>query len=143
MSHERVLNYMHVTDNRLVEITQRFAHPAATETPESEEQSIEQSEESTPTPEIAVGGLPPSLATSGSFHFMQEDELEANPELSQSATEHQEWVQVESETTSPEVEVMETMAKVKVNGHAVIQDIVTVTTTIEVGGFHSIPPRDG
>ncbi|THH30929.1 hypothetical protein EUX98_g3250 [Antrodiella citrinella] len=120
-----------VSYSRLVEITQLYVNPAATETPESVEESIEQSEESAPTPEITVGGLPPSLATSGSFHFMQEDELEANPELSQSATEQQEWVQIESDAALPEVEVTETIAEVEVNGHTVVQDTVTVTTTTE------------
>lgn len=64
---------------------------------------------------------------------MQEDELEANPELSQSAVEQQEWVQVsESEAPPAEVEITETTTEVHVNGHAVVQETTTITTTVEV-----------
>ncbi|KAH8083800.1 hypothetical protein BXZ70DRAFT_958202 [Cristinia sonorae] len=117
--------------SRLVEITQTFANPAQTEpsTAESVGQSIEQSDESVPTPDVAVGGLPTSLGASGSFHFMQEDELEANPELSAS---QQEWVQVNESEVTPEVEITETTTEVHVNGHTVVEESVTVTTTAEV-----------
>ena len=120
-------------DSRLAEIIQIFDNPPPEdETPASQHQSIEESE-SAPTPDIPVGGLPPSLAASGgSFHFMQEDELEANPELSQSVVEQQEWVQVhEIEIETPNVEVTET-TEVHVNGNVAIEETTVVTTTAEV-----------
>lgn len=79
-------------------------------------------EESEPEPEPAVGGLPPSVGPTTVLRFMQEDELAQ---------------EVPSEQPSPEevpvtVEVEETIAEVNVNGHAVVEETVTITTTTEV-----------
>lgn len=121
-----------VLDARLVEITEIFANPPQPETPAPEEQPEPPADEAAPTPEVAVGGLPPSVAPSGSFHFMQEDELEASPELGQSAAEQQEWVQVSESETAPEIEVSETTVELHADGHTLVQETVTVTTTSEV-----------
>ena len=74
-------------------------------------------------PEPAVGGLPPSLAppTASAFNFVQEDELEAD-----------EVGQEEVEEVPVEVDVEETVTSINVNGHTIVEDSVTITTTTEV-----------
>ena len=102
------------------------------ETPVEEEAPVESSE----APEIAIGGLSTKIATSSSFHFMQEDELErpqAEPTL-----DEQEWVVTDDVPAEiepvqpPPVEVEETITEAAVNGHAIVQDTVTVTETVDV-----------
>ena len=118
-------------DARLVEVSQNFANPpppvAASES--SEEPDVPPP--SLPEPEVtAVGGLPATLGTSSSFHFMQEDELEAATEELQQSTS--DWVQVHNEPEPEQVEVTEIRTEVDVNGHSVVEGSVTVTTISEV-----------
>ena len=75
-----------------------------------------------------VGGLPPSIAPTSSFQFVQDDELEA--ETQEEAL--QELVEELEEQAQPDVEVIEiteTVAEMNINGHRVVEDTVTLTTT--------------
>jgi hypothetical protein len=76
-----------------------------------------------------VGGLPPSIAIapSSSFQFVQDDELEAEAQeqvLQEPEAEVQE-AQPDVEVT----EVTETVTELNVNGHRVVEDTLTITTT--------------
>ncbi|KAI0949462.1 hypothetical protein AcW1_009068 [Taiwanofungus camphoratus] len=123
---------------RLHEITQIMLNPPSVPTPPSEspdEQPGESSVAVTEEPEVTVTGLPPSLGTAGSFHFMQEDELAGQAE--EPNFEEAEWVERPDVASEPEpeqpakVEVVETVVEADVNGH-VVEDSVTVTATSEV-----------
>lgn len=122
-------------DSRLLEISQFASNPPPVAAPPSESsETIE-----TPVPnvaeiEVAVGGLPPTVESSNSFRFVQEDELEASEELQQSQTS--DWVQVSEAEPEEHVEVTETTTVAEVNGHTIVEETVTVTTTSEVR-FHS------
>lgn len=80
--------------------------------------------------------LPSALGTTGSFHFMQEDELENQAD---EVIEESGWVVTPDAPTVPEVEqpaeveVVETVVEAEVNGHTVVQETTAVTTTTEVG----------
>ena len=111
-------------DSRLVEITQLFLNPPAVEEPAVEEPVVEESFE---VVEIPVVALPSAVPAGGSFHFMQEDELaQTEPEPEPEVTPEE---AVEESTT---VEVVDTVVETEVNGHAVVEETVTVTTTTEV-----------
>lgn len=74
-----------------------------------------------PVEEPPVLGLPSSVgATGGSFRFVQEDELEAEPEPTT-------WSEQPAE-----VDIQETITEVTVNGHTIVEDQITITTTQEV-----------
>lgn len=116
-------------------------NPPSVPTPPSEspdEQPGESSVAVTEEPEVTVTGLPPSLGTAGSFHFMQEDELAGQAE--EPNFEEAEWVERPDVASEPEpeqpakVEVVETVVEADVNGH-VVEDSVTVTATSEVGSI--------
>lgn len=78
--------------------------------------------------EPAVQGLPSSLSHGGgSFRFVQEDELEAEAQEAEPG-----WQDQAEEEQLAEVEVTETITELNVNGHTLIQDTVTITTTEEV-----------
>ncbi len=127
-------------DSRFMDITELFLDPPRPASPVDEDVDDEEEEETVivdfissevPTegvPGPAVGGLPPTAGpTNGGFTFVQEDELETTePEPDQS-----QWVdQVEEHST--EVEVLETVTEINVNGHTFVEDSVVVTTTTEV-----------
>ena len=59
--------------------------------------------------------------TASAFNFVQEDELEAD-----------EVGQEEVEEVPVEVDVEETVTSINVNGHTIVEDSVTITTTTEV-----------
>jgi len=71
-----------------------FSAPAAIEPTPVEEASESQEEEpSTPAPvepDVTIGGVPMVQSSSGSFHFMQESELEATPTVFEDGAE---WVE--------------------------------------------------
>lgn len=111
---------------RLLELSELLKNPPAPlDLPEEEElqPAVEEEEEEEPVSESAVGGLPPSLAASGSFHFMQADELEAEPEPVIQDSEP--WEPV-SESELPEVEVTEAITETEVNGHLIVEKTVTI-----------------
>lgn len=108
---------------RLHEITDLFLNPPRAPTPEPEEVTVEFIAPEQPTEEAehepAVGGLPPLPGPTGSFRFVQEDEL---------AEEETEQAQEEQ---AVEVDVEETTTSVNVNGHTIVEESVTFTTTTE------------
>ncbi|THH00884.1 hypothetical protein EW026_g1695 [Hermanssonia centrifuga] len=134
--------------SRFMDITELFLDPPRPASPVDEDVDEEEEEEETvivdfissevPTegvPGPAVGGLPPTAGpTNGGFTFVQEDELETTePEPDQS-----QWVdQVEEHST--EVEVLETVTEINVNGHTFVEDSVVVTTTTEIPASASDP----
>lgn len=81
----------------------------------------------------AVLGLPPSLAPQASFRFVQDDELEveAQAEAAEEAEAQSGW-QEQLDQVTPEVEVSENITELTVNGHTIVQDTITITTTAEV-----------
>lgn len=122
---------MYRADTRLHEITDLFLNPPRAPTPEPEEVTVEfiapEQPTEEPEPEPAVGGLPPLPGPTGSFRFVQEDEL---------AEEETEQAQEEQ---AVEVDVEETTTSVNVNGHTIVEESVTFTTTTEAGFLHQFP----
>lgn len=114
-------------DSRFNDITYQFLNPRPQTPPTAEPAVVEFLIEDAPeeTPDLLVGGMPLTIATTAnSFQFVQDDELEA------------ELVQQEEEEQPADVEVTETITEVTVNGHTVVEDTVTVTTTTEVPILH-------
>ncbi|KZT71060.1 hypothetical protein DAEQUDRAFT_724823 [Daedalea quercina L-15889] len=108
--------------SRLVEITQLFLNPPPSEEPPAEE-PLDVTPEVPEPAEAPAGGLASAIGgvtTGGPFHFMQEDELEQAVEP--------EPVPEEVVEEPVQVEVVETM----IDGHAVVEESITVTTTAEV-----------
>lgn len=114
----------------MIEITQHYTNPARTEPPSEELPIIVEfvAVGDEPIEEPVVQGVPPTLPSGGSFRFVQEDELEAE---AQQPTESASWPEQANEQPA-EVEITETITEVNINGHAVIEDTVTITTTQEV-----------
>ncbi|KIP06605.1 hypothetical protein PHLGIDRAFT_451136 [Phlebiopsis gigantea 11061_1 CR5-6] len=105
--------------SRFSDITYQFLNPSPPTPPTVEPALVEflTGEAPEETLDIPVGGLPLSAApAASSFQFVQDDELE---------------VEEEEEEEPVEIEVTETVTEVAVNGHIVIQDTVTITTTTE------------
>ncbi|PCH43727.1 hypothetical protein WOLCODRAFT_26153 [Wolfiporia cocos MD-104 SS10] len=119
-----------VSYSRLVEITRLFLSPPPPEQP-AEEAANEEAEETpvevTEQIEVSVAGIPPTLGGTGSFHFMQEDELENAQEP---VFEQPQYAAEEQDAEQPaEAEVVETVVNTEINGHAFTQESVTITTT--------------
>ena len=96
--------------------------------------------------ETPVSGIPPSAGPSGEIRFIMTDELaEAEAEAeAESQPDGGEWVEVAPTENEPaEVEVTETIVEAQINGHTIVEDTVTITTTTEVrcslllGSLHS------
>ncbi|OSD04029.1 hypothetical protein PYCCODRAFT_1364691 [Trametes coccinea BRFM310] len=117
--------------SRIVEIKEQFLHPPPKEVQEAEEptETIFVAEQV----EAPIAGLPSTLSSTGAINFILTDEL-AEAEADQS-TESAEWVDVQAqpEPEQPaEVEITETITEAQVNGHTIVEDTVTITTTTEV-----------
>ncbi|KAI0645378.1 hypothetical protein C8Q79DRAFT_911104 [Trametes meyenii] len=118
--------------SRIVEIKEEFLHP-----PPKPAQEPEQPQESTPffdESAASVSGIPSTVGASGGINFILTDEL-AEAEVEQ-PVEGGEWVDVQAQPEpEPEqptgVEVTETVTELEVNGHAVVEESITVTTTME------------
>ena len=125
-----------MTVSRIREIQQQFLfHPP------SQGESVEPIQEQPPVeelvPPVTVSGISHTITTPGGIHFIMTDELaeeEAEADAAGSA-DNNEWVDVQgaAEVEQPaEVEVTETVVEAQVNGHTVVEESVTVTTTTEV-----------
>lgn len=112
-------------DSRLSDITYAFLNPRVP-TPPVEPEFLA-NETPLEAADIPVGGLPPTIAPTASFQFVQEDELAEEEEVLEEAI-----AEAVAEEASADVEVTETITEVTVNGHTVVEDTVTVTTTTEV-----------
>ncbi|KAL1942664.1 hypothetical protein VTO73DRAFT_4904 [Trametes versicolor] len=120
--------------SRVVEIKERFLNPPPAPPKEAEEsQEASTVSEEAPTP---ISGIPSTVGTSGAINFILTDELaEAEAE---NAPDSNEWVdvQAQAEPEQPtEVEISETVTELEVNGHTVVEDSVTITTTTEVRAY--------
>ncbi len=115
----------------MVEIKERFLNPPPAPPKEAEE-SQDASTVSEEAP-ASISGIPSTIGTSGAINFILTDELaEAEAET---APDSNEWVDVQAQPEpeqSAVVEVSETVTAVEVNGHTVVEDSVTITTTTEV-----------
>ncbi|KAL7281302.1 hypothetical protein ACG7TL_004611 [Trametes sanguinea] len=134
-----LLNTMIVS--RIVEIKEQFLHPPPKEVQEAEEptETIFVAEQV----EAPIAGLPSTLSSTGAINFILTDEL-AEAEADQS-TESAEWVDVQAqpEPEQPaEVEITETITEAQVNGHTIVEDTVTITTTTEVPPSSSLSWAD-
>ncbi|KAH9949636.1 hypothetical protein B0H21DRAFT_103991 [Amylocystis lapponica] len=127
--------HLDVPYSRFVELTELFLNPPRVPTPEeSIDEQAEQTEEDTEEADAAeetpvlVTGLPSTLASSGSFHFMQDDEL-AN-ETGGADFDETELIDKADipEELPAEVEVVDTVVETTVNGHTVVEESVTITT---------------
>lgn len=120
--------------SRVVEIKERFLNPPPAPPKEAEE-SQDASTVSEEAP-ASISGIPSTVGTSGAINFILTDELaEAEAE---NAPDSNEWVDVQAqpEPEQPtEVEISETVTEVEVNGHTVVEDSVTITTTTEVRAY--------
>lgn len=89
-----------------------------------------------------VSGISHTLTTPGGIHFIMTDELaETEAEAEAEAVgqaDNSEWVDVQAaaEAEQPaEVEIIETVVEAQINGHTVVEESVTVTTTTEEVSF--------
>lgn len=89
-----------------------------------------------------VSGISHTLTTPGGIHFIMTDELaETEAEAEAEAVgqaDNSEWVDVQAaaEAEQPaEVEIIETVVAAQINGHTVVEESVTVTTTTEEVSF--------
>ncbi|KAL6310485.1 hypothetical protein BKA93DRAFT_924673 [Sparassis latifolia] len=125
--------------SRLIEITHAYMNPPSAAQEEPPQEPVEETlTEAVEEPEVTVTGLsstlPSTIGTSGSFHFMQEDELEqpGEPNFEGEA----EWVEradisgEQNPQPAPEVEVVETV--VETNGHVVVEESVSVSTSVKI-----------
>lgn len=120
-------------DSRIREIQDRFLRP-----PTPQEKHIEMPEpELAPVETPSVGGVPPTISTSGGIHFIMTDELADASVEADTQPEGNEWVNVQGpvDPEPAEVEVTETVIEAQVNGHTVVEDTLTITTTTEVTSF--------
>ncbi|KAI8993793.1 hypothetical protein BD414DRAFT_456900 [Trametes punicea] len=127
--------HLGVPYSRIVEIKEQFLHPPAEQPQEADE--IQEAAPIAEEPPISVVGVPSTIGSSGSINFILTDEL-AEAEVEQPAGSG-EWVDVQPqpEVEQPaEVEITETVIETQVNGHTVVEESTTVTTTTEA------PPSD-
>ncbi|TFK94620.1 hypothetical protein K466DRAFT_292806 [Polyporus arcularius HHB13444] len=118
--------------SRVREIQQQFLHPSTVVAAEAPAQAPA-AEDTLPS----VIGLPPTVGTSGGIHFIMTDELaEEEAELETEAqADSGDWVAVEAavEAEPPaQVEISETVVEAEINGQAVIEESIIMTTTTEV-----------
>ncbi|KAI0633408.1 hypothetical protein C8Q77DRAFT_1217818 [Trametes polyzona] len=122
--------HLGVPYSRVVEIKEQFLHPPPRLAPDLEAPVYTGPPGEAP---LSVSGIPATIGTSGSINFILTDEL-AEAEAEQ-PTASGEWVDVQApvEPEAPaEVEITETVTTAEVNGHAVVEESVTITTTTEV-----------
>ncbi|CDO76730.1 hypothetical protein BN946_scf184796.g24 [Trametes cinnabarina] len=116
--------------SRIIEIKEQFLNPPpkeVQEAPEPTEPVFVAKEVEAP-----IGGLPSTISSTGAINFILTDEL-AEAEAEQSV-ESAEWVDVQGqpEPEQPaEVEITETITEAQVNGHTLVEESVTVSTTSE------------
>lgn len=125
-------------DARIKEIQQQFLFPESRPEPAEIVQEEPVAEESSPS----VTGVPHTIAVSGGIHFIMTDELaEAETEAAVEALgEGVDWVDVKGPTETEQhaqLEITETIVEAEVNGHAVVEESVTVATTTEAS--HQFP----
>ncbi|KAI0371149.1 hypothetical protein BV20DRAFT_965824 [Pilatotrama ljubarskyi] len=123
--------HLGVPYSRILEIKDQFLHPPPPQ-PKAAEEPQEPVAEAEEVP-ASVSGIPSTIGTSGGINFILTDELaEAEAE---NPAESGEWVDVQAqpEPEQPaEVEITETVTEAQVNGHTVVEESVTITTTTEV-----------
>ncbi|CCM00414.1 uncharacterized protein FIBRA_02444 [Fibroporia radiculosa] len=128
--------YRDVPYSRLHDIVQLFLSLLPVITPVEEVQdtdTVDRVIEETSQVDVGVTGLPPVLASSGSFHFMQEDELESQTPESDSA-ERPQRDDLDSQLSaepSTEVEIVEALVETEANSQRIVQEAVSVTTITE------------
>ncbi|KAH9855194.1 hypothetical protein C2E23DRAFT_751794 [Lenzites betulinus] len=124
--------HLDIPYSRILEIKEQFLNPPPQKPTEPEEEIEEAPAVSEETP-TSVTGVPSAISTIGGINFILTDELaEAETENVQDSGE---WVDVQAqpEPEQPaEVEITETVVTAEVNGHAVVEESVTITTTTEV-----------
>jgi hypothetical protein len=75
-----------------------------------------------PMPEdVVIQGVPPSAGIGSSFTFVQEDELEGEQE--------------DREPSDDDIEIIQNVTEIAANGHAIVQESITITTTQEVSAI--------
>ncbi|KAI0356158.1 hypothetical protein OH77DRAFT_1423757 [Trametes cingulata] len=123
--------HLGVPYSRILGIKDQFLHPAPPQPKEAEEpqEAVPESED---VP-ASVSGIPSTIGTSGGINFILTDELaEAEAE---NPVESGEWIDVQAQPAPEqpaEVEITETVTEAQVNGHAVVEESITITTTTEV-----------
>ncbi|KAI0674982.1 hypothetical protein C8Q78DRAFT_965152 [Trametes maxima] len=123
--------------SRIVEIKEEFLHPPPkpAQEPEEPREIIPFLDDSA----ASVSGVPSTVGTSGGINFILTDELAEAEE--EQPVESGEWVNVQAqpEPEQPaEVEVTESTTELKINGHAVVEESIAVTTTTEAPAPSSI-----
>ncbi|KAI0769327.1 hypothetical protein BD413DRAFT_81589 [Trametes elegans] len=124
--------HLGVPYSRIIEIKEQFLNPPPEQLKEPE-QPAEADNVTTTTASSVIGGPSAINTSSGGINFILTDELE-EPEAEQPA-QSGEWVEAPSQPDPEqpaEVEVTETVTEVEVNGHTVVEESVTITTTTEV-----------
>ncbi|GJE94905.1 hypothetical protein PsYK624_110810 [Phanerochaete sordida] len=120
-------SYQDVPYSRFSDITYAFLNPRVPTPPVEPEFLASETPIEAAAADVAVGGLPSTIAPTASFQFVQEDELADEEEALEEAL-----AEAIGEEAPADVELTETITEVTVNGHTVIEDTVTVTTTTEV-----------
>ncbi|KAI0655963.1 hypothetical protein C8Q70DRAFT_922658 [Cubamyces menziesii] len=133
--------HLGVPYSRILEIKDRFLNPPPEEPREAEEpQESADVDAVSVDPPVSVAGIPSTIGSSGGINFIVTDEL-AEDENEQVAEVASEWVDVQPQPVAEkpvEVEITETVTEAEVNGHAVVEESITVTTTTEVPPSGSI-----
>ncbi|KDQ57584.1 hypothetical protein JAAARDRAFT_69680 [Jaapia argillacea MUCL 33604] len=125
--------------SRFLDINHLYQNPAPLSEPEQEEEEpivvevvLEQSagdEEEGGVPDVSVSGVPPYVSTTGSFHFMQDSELEASP-LEDASWEQPDVGQLDHGGSTEIVET--TVTSIDASGDVVVEESVVVTTQTEL-----------
>ncbi|KAI0743781.1 hypothetical protein C8Q80DRAFT_860101 [Daedaleopsis nitida] len=131
--------YLGVPFSRIQEIQNRFLFPPPPEARSVDvDVTLEETAAPVPEPSLSVG-VPHTIAIPGGIHFILTDELaetETEPEAEFGVHSGSgDWVNVDStpEVDQPaEVEITEAVVEAEVNGHHVVEESVTVTTTTEL-----------
>ena len=71
--------------------------------------------------DVVIQGVPASAGAGSSFTFVQEDELQAEQE--------------EAEPSDDDVEIIQTVTEIHTEGHNIVQESLTITTTHEVSSL--------
>ncbi|KAI0829685.1 hypothetical protein BC628DRAFT_1358217 [Trametes gibbosa] len=126
--------HLNVPYSRINEIKEHFLNPPPHVPKDPEVLEEEEAPIVSEDVPLSVSGVPSAIGTSGGINFILTDEL-AEPESENVQDNSSGWVdvQIQPDPEQPaEIEITETTTTAEVNGHTVVEESITVTTTAEV-----------